>query len=138
MIRPPSEHTSAIIFISSSTTMKSSSVSLVSAMNSRKAGSRSASSAGCRKVPEIGFIHTRPSATLTCRSGVAPTRLWPGVCTAKVQYAPRSSSSRVRNQVSTASAGSVSVWATTSRRITKLAPSPSPISSVITRATVAA
>ena len=84
-MRPPVAHTWAIIFISSSTTMKSSSVSLVSAMNRRNEASNPAGSCGCRKVPEIGFIRTRRPRTLTCRSGVAPTRVCPGVCTAKVQ-----------------------------------------------------
>jgi len=71
-------------------------------------------------------------------SGLAPTATCPGVTTAKVQYAPRSCSSRARNQVRAAVAASVSTPAVKSRRITKFAPSPSPISSAITRRTICA
>ena len=55
-----------------------------------------------RNVPLIGFIITRPSSTLTCRSGVAPTSVRAPVCTRNVQYAPRSSSSSRRSAASAA------------------------------------
>ena len=69
---PPPSATVAIIFSSSSSTMYSSSISLRSARNFSSAA-RFAPPGGCRYVPLIGFISTRPSSTLTCRSGVAPT-----------------------------------------------------------------
>ena len=87
-------------------------------------------------MPEIGFIVTTPSRALTCASGLAPTATWPGVTIAKVQYAPRSCSSSARNQVSAAVAASASTPAVKSRRMTKFAPSPRPISSAMTRRTI--
>ena len=83
-MRPPSEQTALIIFSSSSTTMKSSSVSFVEERKSTRV-SFVAPPAGWRKVPEIGFIVTMPSRATTCASGLAPTAMWPGVKTAKVQ-----------------------------------------------------
>ena len=94
--------------------------------------------AGWRKVPEIGFMVTTPPRALTCASGLAPTATCPGVTTAKVQYAPRSCASRARNQVSAATRGSASTPAVKSRRMTKFAPSPRPISSAITVSTMPA
>ena len=83
-MRPPSLQTADIILSSSSTTMKSSSVSLVDERNSVRV-SAVAPPAGWRKVPEIGFIVTTPSCALTCASGLAPTARWPGVETRNVQ-----------------------------------------------------
>jgi hypothetical protein len=57
VMRPPSLQTALIILSSSSTTMKSSSVSFVDERNSVSV-SAVAPPAGWRKVPEIGFIVT--------------------------------------------------------------------------------
>ena len=84
VMRPPSEHTALIIFSSSSTTMKSSSVSLVDSRNSLSVATV-APPCGWRKVPEIGFMVTTPPVALTCASGLAPTATWPSVTMAKVQ-----------------------------------------------------
>ncbi|CAH0322290.1 hypothetical protein SRABI128_04952 [Microbacterium sp. Bi128] len=72
VMRPPSLQTALIIFSSSSTTMKSSSVSLVDRRNSASV-SAVAPPCGWRNVPEMGFIVTMPSRALTCASGLAPT-----------------------------------------------------------------
>ena len=144
-MRPPSLQTALIILSSSSTTMKSSSVSFVEERNSVSV-SAVAPPAGCRNVPEIGFIVTvvdpgaagGPLCALTCASGLAPTARCPGVETRKVQYAPRSCSSSARNQVRPAVSGSTSTRAVKSRRITKFAPSPRPISSAMTVRTISA
>ncbi len=72
VMRPPSVQTALIILSSSSTTMKSSSVSLVDSRNSVRV-SAVAPPEGWRKVPEIGFIVTTPSRALTWASGLAPT-----------------------------------------------------------------
>ncbi len=101
VIRPPSEQTALIILSSSSTTMNSSSVSFVEERNSPSAAAVEPP-AGCRNVPEIGFMVTTPPWATTCASGLAPTAMTPGVTTANVQYAPRSCSRRARNQVSAA------------------------------------
>jgi hypothetical protein len=89
-MRPPFGQTALIIFISSSTTMKSSSLSFTSARNA-STSSPVGPAAGWRNVPLMGFIIATPSRTETCRSGVAPTAVtvWapstPGVWIAKVQ-----------------------------------------------------
>jgi hypothetical protein len=89
VMRPPSLQTALIILSSSSTTMKSSSVSFVSRRKALRV-STVAPPAGWRKVPEMGFISTTRAAdpslfAVTCASGLAPTAMWPGVTIAKVQ-----------------------------------------------------
>ncbi len=97
-------------------------------------------------MPEIGFITTVPPLCRTWTSGEAPTRILSPVCTRKVQYAPRSSSSSRRKserassgvQRPSAAPPGASSRPLKSRRITKFAPSPRPISSRITRRTMSA
>ena len=71
VMRPPSLQMALIILSSSSTTMKSSSVSLVERKNSESV-SFVAPPAGWRNVPEIGFIVTTPPCDDTWASGLAP------------------------------------------------------------------
>ena len=111
--------------------MYSSSISFGSARNSSSAD-RSAAAPGCRKVPLIGFIMTSPSATLTCRSGLAPTRIRVPVCTRNVQYAPRSSAQQPAQRGQRRVSGEPGSRWRQVRWMTKFAPSPRPISSAST------